>query len=299
MICKNRLTLLCGIAIACASVASCEIINPEEDIPSYIQIDQFQVVSNSLEEGSLSNNITDAWVYIDDELIGTFELPALVPILAEGDRNLMVSAGIKRNGIGATRVEYPFYQSFKNDTNFVLYRDSVLVVKPVIRYFPSTEIQFASLEDFEDPVSLNIDSLVNSTARIRATSINDLVFEGNSSGLIELHDTNSFFHGATNRSYVLPRGGANVYLEMDYNTTVNLEIGSLVNTFDRGVVERPIITLTPTGDLTTNVWNKVYIDLTSTISSETAATDHKIYWKASSNGGDGRVLLDNLKLVYQ
>jgi hypothetical protein len=63
-------------------VSSCELINPVEEIPSFIQIDSFVMEDNVLaDEGSLSHDIRDAWVFIDDEMIGIYELPARIPIL--------------------------------------------------------------------------------------------------------------------------------------------------------------------------------------------------------------------------
>src|SRR5688500_14664775 len=44
---------------------SCNLINPQEDIPSYIRIDSFHLTTDYPIEGSASHFVTDGWVYAD------------------------------------------------------------------------------------------------------------------------------------------------------------------------------------------------------------------------------------------
>ena len=71
-------------------VSSCEIFNPEEQVPAYVHLDKIDLNTQS-DEGSKSHKITDAWVYLDDQLVGTFELPSTFPVLTEnGNHNLKI-----------------------------------------------------------------------------------------------------------------------------------------------------------------------------------------------------------------
>ena len=113
------------------SLSSCEIYNPSEDEPSYIHIDSISLTTDYTAYGTASHKITDAWVYVDNELIGAFELPANVPVLKSGVHNINIRPGIKLNGIAATRSYYPFFnpcifnsfiqlfQSGKNDFRWI------------------------------------------------------------------------------------------------------------------------------------------------------------------------------------
>ena len=93
-----------------------------EGIPSYIQINEIV-----LEDESVTSNITDAWVYIDEQLQGVYELPANFPVLAEGKHKLRIKAGIKDNGIASTRVIYPLYSSFIIDRYFLkIFYDEII-----------------------------------------------------------------------------------------------------------------------------------------------------------------------------
>jgi len=51
------------------------LINPAEPIPSYIHIDKIDLTTDYSSQGTSSNKITDAWIYVDNELIGAFEMP--------------------------------------------------------------------------------------------------------------------------------------------------------------------------------------------------------------------------------
>ena len=58
-------------------LASCQ----KEDsggIPTYLKIDNI-----TLDEGNTTSNITDALVYVNDQLQGVYELPANFPVLQE------------------------------------------------------------------------------------------------------------------------------------------------------------------------------------------------------------------------
>ena len=91
--------------ITFVTIISCEKANIDE-MPCYININDIELEEN------ITNNITDAWVYIDDNLQGVYELPANFPVLANGKHKLRIKAGIKDNGIASTRITYPFYKSF-------------------------------------------------------------------------------------------------------------------------------------------------------------------------------------------
>ena len=88
---------------------ACEVINPDEDIPSFISINEFE----HTEVGTAK--IVDAWVYIDNDLQGIYPLPNIIPVLKNGEQKRYIAPGIKENGISATRTNYPFYVWHQED----------------------------------------------------------------------------------------------------------------------------------------------------------------------------------------
>ena len=83
-------------------ISSCRLIDQPEKIPSFIHIEDIVFsISNSL-EGSQSEKITDAWVYVDGNLEGVYELPATLPLHYEGNHNVTIYPGIKKMGFQLT-----------------------------------------------------------------------------------------------------------------------------------------------------------------------------------------------------
>ena len=90
------------------------------DIPAYIEIKDFNYSDNSENTKPYTLNyhstkITDAWVTMDGQFLGVFEIPCIIPIhlannLQSSLHSFDIYPGIKVNGISATRAQYPFYE---------------------------------------------------------------------------------------------------------------------------------------------------------------------------------------------
>ncbi len=275
-----------------ALLPSCEVINPDEGIPSYIQIDTITLSTNYATEGTTSHKITDAWVYIDDQLIGAYELPATVPVLQSGSHKIVVKAGLKMNGIAATRIPYPFFVPYEITTE--LFPDSVLVLHPHVTY--STSTTFSWLEDFESPgYTLEITSMSDTSLnRITGTSH---VFEGNSTGFFALRNPpHVLFECKTINEYVLPKGGQGVFLELNYKCNNTFRIGIFEN--EAGGVSNQVpqtIVINKSEN-----WNKIYVNLTNEVSYFANAINYNVYFGVIPDEGNPQpmVYVDNIKLVY-
>ena len=100
--------------------ASCNKFEGSQTVPAYIRIDSIKVEGDYYTYGANTSNITDAWVYVDDQIIGCYELPTTFPILAKGPHKVSVYGGIQENGRGSARGPYPFYKpAVYSDLNLV------------------------------------------------------------------------------------------------------------------------------------------------------------------------------------
>ncbi len=275
------------------TISSCELYNPAEPIPAYIHIDKITLSTTYMTEGSDSNKITDAWVYIDEQLIGCFELPATFPVLFEGSHQIKIRAGIKVNGIAATRAPYPFYSSF--DTLITnLQKGLKINLFPRVKY--RTNMTFSFMEDFENSGTIISKSptLGVDTVLQRIDAPNPNVFEGNHSGIAYLDATHTFFEGVSATSYVLPKSGADVFLEFNYKCNNEFAVGVFAHS-NGGTNQERALTLNPS-----STWKKAYIYLTPVVSMYTNATDYNIFFGMVNNiASDSLVmLLDNIKLIY-
>ncbi|NTW33304.1 MAG: hypothetical protein HGB12_11900 [Bacteroidetes bacterium] len=289
MTCRKSITYLI-IFFFINIFASCELINPEEQVPAYIHIDKIDLQITDSEQGSASQKITDAWVYIDDQLIGAFELPVTFPVLWSGTHTITVYAGIKVNGIAQLRAIYPFYAPYLINTKLV--PDSIININPLVTYTTSTDFEWS--ESFEDG-GISLVKTIYSDTTLEQTSDSSKVFEGNYSGIIHLDNNKNLFECKTIDSFVLPFSDVPVFLELNYKTNESIYVGIIANT-PSGSESRGVLYLNKS-----DVWNKVYINLKSAVNEYTDATDFQIFFHVEKTDGaqTSEILLDNIKLVHR
>lgn len=284
--------LLAGLFIA--TYSSCNLINPDEEPPAYIEVNSFSFDPNPTlaEMGpSTSTKIKDVWVYVDNDFIGTFELPARFPVLKNGPAEIILSPGILLNGISATRSPYPFYSGSTH--NVELPSNGTISISPVTSYFQSVECEYC--ESFEGAGFSLSATNQSDTTMYQLPSGDPNIFEGNSSGVVYLDTANTVFEVASTTDYPLPGAGAPVYLEFDYKINQTMQAGLYVTQSDGTLVQVPLITLNPTDG-----WNKTYIQLGYTVSAYSTATGFKVYFGAiKSSAVEHPVFyLDNIKVVH-
>jgi hypothetical protein len=250
----------------------------EETMPSYVQVGQINLITDSSSQGSSASNISDAWVYMDDTYLGTYSLPALFPVLAAGIHTLKVSPGIKINGSGGHRTIYPFYTSYTKKCNFT----PKLSLNVDVHY--ASNINFLWIEDFENTPSGATITLVNDPS---------LVFEGKRSGAILLDNNNTFGEFKSNSNFALPKSGAPIFLELNYKTNLPFTVG-LYATINQTVKPYSI-----GGGNPSTVWKKIYFDLAPIVQSTPDALNYKVFisMQRDSSTSSATLYLDNIKLV--
>lgn len=274
--------------IAGAFLLSCDKFEGDQEIPAYIHIDSIGFQAG-FQQGSSSHKISDAWVYLDGELVGAYQLPVTLPVLETGIHTIMVKSGIKMNGIATTRVYYPFYKPYSINTR--LTEDSITYINPSVGYYPTTT--FAWMEDFESG-GVSLESTINSDTIIEKTNEPGDVFEGLYSGVIYLDDSATIYEAATINTYELPTTGSPVFIELDYLINNPITIG-LIGEGSGQIIQYPVLYIYANSE-----WNKVYINLTSTLAGMTSSSQFKIFIGAIKEDGveHPKMLIDNLKLLY-
>lgn len=290
----------CSLIVLLALFTSgCQLFDKDEQIPSYVIVESVSLTPNYPDYGTSSQNITDVWVYANDVSIGCFELPARIPILAEGSTKLTFSPGIKVNGIAATRATYPFYSNVSYQCN--LSPDSAIKITPVFGFNPAGIITYN--EDFES-AGIIFQPTDTSNATIEATSNLSEVFVNtldpteisNYSGAVNLNASKNIFEIENINAYPLPKNGTYVFLELNYNCTTPVEVG--VKAYSSSTMVRSqLIGLNPTD----GKWKKIYINLTSAVSgASNGYNTFKVYFLGSLMSGhtSDKILLDNIKLIH-
>ena len=279
----------CFLCLLVITVSSCEKFSGDQTIPAYLTIDSIYLSTNYYDEGTASHRITDAWVYVDDEFLGAFELPARLPVLKSGDHQLKIWPGVKKNGIAATRVSYEFFNPIARSTRFV--PDSTAKTG-ILHTTYQTTTSFVWKEDFEN-VSVTLDTTKGSSAYIQLTpASSEQTFEGAHSGMAVLDSVHDFFECQTHTEYLIPN--APVYLEMNFNTSNAVVVG--VFTYGSTTLyQSPILTLNPTN----GQWKKIYIDLTTTLYAYSGMQSYRVYFSALKDPGlkQSVIYFDNFKVI--
>ncbi len=281
------------------ALSSC--IKNNED-PAWIEIAEWQLIKNPNEQypsGVLTHNLNNAWVYVNNEIIGVFELPCKIPVLHSGSAEIKVYPAIWNNGISATKKIYPFLEPVTINTTLV--KNEVFHIDPVTQYYESTRF---TIESFEDP-TIKLEDGPTSPANLQVVSdatIIDPVINGTKFCKIVLSSSaqswvasTTFNNGALNMP--LP-SGKEVYLEIDYYNTNRFTSG-LLGISTNGVTDNPNVQMNPQSD-TSVKWKKIYIELREVVSGMTDADYFEFSFQAIIDDGatDGIICIDNIKAVY-
>ncbi len=279
--------------VVCAILfGGCVKNNP---LPVWIEINEWTIQANPNSQndpGYLTHNFTDAWVYVDNELIGVFEVPCKIPVLASGDnKSIRVYPTIRNNGLHETKKIYPFCEPYEVTQNLV--PGETVTLNPTTRYYSNCEFWLEDFESSSVKITTNEDD-----------SNTDMTFENDSQmqldgkyGHIAFTASDSIWVGITNQTY-LPGSAAEVYLEIDYRTTVPISVNTIAVLSDNTNTPNYMATITASTQLSD--WKKIYIDLKEFVSYSVNAVGFKQSLTAIIPEGNtvGDIYIDNIRLVH-
>jgi hypothetical protein len=280
------------------ALSACDKFEGDQTVPSYLRIDSLGFYSENDIQGTRKQKIVDAWIYVDDDLIGGFELPADIPVLSEGTHKLEIRPGIMLNGIADTRAPYPCIQPITIQ-NFDFYTDSVVSAFGTTTYYENAE--FVWMEDFEDPSlaiheSVSSDTVIYRTAPANAPGAFLDAFS-QYSGISYMDKQRKYVQlvsdDGNGGGFVFDRGDF-IFLEMHYRNNVPIVVGLYIELMDQTIEERSFLVVNPTDD-----WNKIYVNFTPIVNETVDALNYKIYIEGYNSEGEDSafIMLDNLKLV--
>ena len=264
---------------------SCNLINPDEQLPVYLSCDSVPFSVTTPLQGSSSASISDAWTYVDGKLTGGYELPARFPVLNEGRHEVTVRPGIVVNGIKATRSAYPFYTSF--DTTLDLVPGATVRLEPRSTY--TATAQFKLLEDFEQSgLYLERDASSDTSLIVIAGSNS---FEGHS-GALYLDLLHPYAKYRAIQPFTVPLG-TTVYAEINYRCDNDFVVG-IVSTIGSASLSTEVLAVRAS-----DTWKKIYINLSDAIYSQPLSSGTRLYLAATLSPlrTSASIYLDNIKVV--
>jgi hypothetical protein len=296
-----KAALLLGLAWI-LGLQGCDYFQPEAAVPSYIRIDSVFFQENGPDStGYPSHRISDLWIYANNQIVGIFEWPtAKIPVLAEGNTRISIQAGVFTDGTRKSRVYYPFYRAF--NTEVVLIKNQVSVLKPSFRYTPEKKKPFSFYQDFEASLS-GCGKGDAGTASLSREFHEDSI-PGNRFGdryaLLKNVSSTDILEIASEDFVPLKTNGDPVYLEFDYRSTTQMTVGlkAMIGNTPAGSVNDLIL-------LPRSQWTKVYVSLADETQSYNSSAVllgrpavFRFFIRSSENPGSNQTFaIDNIRLI--
>lgn len=270
-------------------LSSCGLDDNETPIPTYLILKDPKVEALSIPGGS-THKISDVWVYSDGQLQGIFPLPARVPIISTGQKSeIIILAGIRKNGIFDSPAFYPFYKSIRQEVTL----EPLAEIDIPLLFSYADDAKFDIIADFEQVNPLTFDLDFNPASNLEITD--ETAAAGLKCGKAILGGPSSVIEVATAETFnKLSLISGNAYIEMDYKGQCEIGIGLV--TFDDS---------NPNGQLSYKVvvvprdnWNKIYVDITEELSRPRLAS-YKLALGFTVPAGKEKAVayIDNIKLV--
>ncbi len=278
----RQFLLVCYILLACITF-SCKKGKLNSPAAAFLVVNSTSV-SSGIQAFADSHKITDIWLYVNEQFQGVYPIGSVMPILANGSADIKIYGGIMNNGISATRLPYKFYLANTFTANFESHK--TYTISPVFNYVSGLTIQD---DDFSSGGSKYMSA---GSYPYVITSNPSKVWGGTGSSVyMTMSDLKPTAIAKSSTFVTLPAGGADVYLELDYNCNQEITVGVICG---GGIEERTALTLRPTTG-----WNKVYVSLTSVASTQPTYNYYEVFIKAvkGSDVATPEIYLDNVRLV--
>lgn len=266
----------------------CDDFRNPDQIPAFLYIDFPEKIVTST-QGSASNRITEAYVYINDEFLGAYAFGRSYPFLNTGPTEVTIFSGIRMNNLDEQTNIYNIYARY--EATIDMQPGQTDTIRPEVRYSSSAE--FVIVEDFEGSSIFNEDLDGNPNTFMDAST--DVVFEGNRSGVLTVDAENRVAEVGTEDVYTDLRRGASIFMELDFKGETDLLVGIIG--YDG--VNQPLrfykLQLFPRDN-----WTKVYVELTDEIFELRREAYQFVLMAVYSNQVDKevqRVYVDNVKII--
>lgn len=261
------------------AVMSCNASKDKGSIPTYVHVDSFtfSALPPSLQHIATSHQINSVWAYYNNSPIGVFDLPADIPVLANGTGILTLRPGVSVSGLNNFLATYPFYLS---DTSSLISQPGKTIhYSPTTTYYPSSRCT----------VIANFDSNLVTPFKVDAGAKIERV---GGTGSVTLNAKDSLSEIGSIAQFAIPLG-KDAYIEFDYKCTIPFSVGlkaSLGTLYTKYYLA---------GIYPSDHWQKFYLSVKD-FEAQYQATGYNFYIKTELPAGQssGTVLIDNIQLVY-
>ena len=269
----------------------------EVSVPAYLHIKPF-LVNATASQGFGTEAITNGQVFVDGIFVGDYEFPITIPVAFSGEREVIIAPAVKENGISNPRAVYNLYKPFKQ--TLVLEKGNVDTLQPSTTY--RDNVTFEWVETFDDnAISMSKgfnNQITDSMQTVPFTNSNALSMgTGFSAGVIfPLNSNGLTWEVVSNQTFLVPKKGKDVYMEMDIMSDINITVGIIYVSQGR-FAQTEVVTIFPTEGR----YKKFYLNLVTETSPLDDDLEVQIFIGGANFLGDDKqpkVFLDNIKLAF-
>ncbi len=274
--------LLLGVVLSCQK---------DGGTPAFARLSVPAVMGS---DGSIPSNVTDVWVYANDQAVGVWEPGRRIPILEEGPTTVKLIAGVRRNGVTNDRIQYPFYAT--NSQQLDLVAGQEIAIQPVFTYFDNTSNWFEGFEGGGSSFDTSEGDTTFIPFDLTTDSLN--VRSGDHAAGFVLDGDHQTFRAVSEGDPALPNGTSAAFLEIDYRSDIRFLVGVRYDLAGQTYTD-PYVYVSPSvlGD-GTMPWKHIYIDL-ATAWGGGGSINRRFYIQGTLDGGTiGHVTIDNVKVVF-
>lgn len=277
-----------GVLLACSA---CSLFEGNDSLPAYLELQGATIEVDYGRSFSSTLGIKDLWIERQDELIGIYRIPSIVPFLPNENQRFLITGGIFESGLSALRTPYPFWQP--NSIEIPVGTLDTFNLAPTFKYFPDSILAYPIREGFERlPLSMRNNQQSSDVARLQR--ITDDVFQGNFAGRVRFTPSERSFELASEDLFRLPqRGNNDIYAEITYKNNIPFTVGLR------------FIANTGPGEQGDGVlfnsqlqWNTIYVHLNPIARSLPEGARFQLFIKANGTGNTGEIIFDNIRLIH-
>lgn len=268
--------------------------------PTYLKIDPFTLIPNpDVNLGQLTHNFIDVYVYVDDNPLGVFPVPCVIPINFEGLHKVTLMPAVRKSGQSGLKTRYPFVEHHIEQVNFV--RLDTMHIHPITQYYSNTQVWY---EDFED-ASVKMQSTNLSMVDLVKSSEATIIEPRNQSffGLVNLDETNTIWEAVTTDEWFLTPGPQReFYVEIDFYNNNSLQSG-MISSSSAGIniFQAPFMPFMRPSRPNEMQWKKLYIDIKDVVGAVSFGSSFKFMLTSmlDPENSEAFIAVDNIKLIYR
>lgn len=279
------------LCLVCTWTA-CNIINPAEELPVYLQLSKALVKDKHTGDTStIAAKV--CWIETGADSLGFFPLPTTVASLSGTGKQYTIYGGISELAQGFVAI-YPFWKPMYVNVDTATQLLDTLNVNTKFEYYSDTILNYKLIENFEQ-TSFLLENPIGTSTSIDMIMSSEK-YQGAHSGLAHFEAEQQTFEAVTHDWLDLPADKVE-YAEVTYKTNIPFEIGLRYQGLLGGYGDVPVTAAVVD---TANQWKTVFLRLNN-LTKETPADGqpavYKLFFRSTGNGTTRNLYLDNIRII--